>query len=39
MSIRIRKSNICILGMVVGIGLIGLLPVLHNLDLFGYRLF
>jgi hypothetical protein len=39
MSFKIRKSNICIIGMVIGIGLISLLPVLHNLGLFGYSLF
>jgi len=39
MSLKIRKSNICIIGMVIGIGLIGLLPVLHSLGVFGYSLF
>lgn len=32
-------KNIYVLGMVIGIGLIGMLPVLHNLGLFGYSLF
>jgi len=39
MSFKVKKSNICMIGMVIGIGLIGLLPVLHDLSLFGYSLF
>jgi hypothetical protein len=37
MSFKIRKSSICIVGMVVGIGLIALLPVLFELGVIGYR--
>jgi hypothetical protein len=28
MSFKVTKSNVCVIGMLVGIGLIGLLPVL-----------
>jgi hypothetical protein len=33
MSFKVTKSNICVIGMLVGIGLIGLLPVLSALDI------
>jgi hypothetical protein len=39
MSFKVTKSKIYMIGMVIGIGLIGMLPVLHNLGLFGYSLF
>jgi hypothetical protein len=32
-------KHLCMIGMVIGIGLIGLLPVLHDLSLFGYSQF
>jgi hypothetical protein len=30
MSFKVTKFNICVIGMLVGIGLIGLLPVMHE---------
>jgi hypothetical protein len=39
MSFKVTKSKICMIGMVVGIGLIGLLPVLTALDVIGYKPF
>ena len=36
MSFKVTKSKICMIGMVVGIGLIGLLPVLTTLGVIGY---
>jgi len=39
MSLKITKYNICLIGMVLGIGLIGLLPVLHGMGVLSYRLF
>jgi hypothetical protein len=38
MSLKVTKSNICMIGMLIGIGLIGLLPVLHDVGFFGYNL-
>ena len=38
MSFKVTKSNICIIGMVVGIGLIASLPLLHRLGVFAYGL-
>ncbi len=37
MSFKVRKSNICIIGMLVGIGLIGLLPVLSAAGFIVYK--
>jgi hypothetical protein len=39
MSLRITKFNICVIGMLIGIGLIGSLPLLHKLGAIGYSLF
>jgi hypothetical protein len=39
MSFKVTKSNICIIGMLIGIGLIGSLPLLHKLGAIGYSLF
>jgi hypothetical protein len=33
MSFKVTKSKICIIGMLVGIGLIGLLPVLSAMNI------
>ena len=37
MSFKVTESKICMIGMVVGIGLIGLLPVLTALGVIGYK--
>jgi hypothetical protein len=37
MSLKVTKSNICIIGMVIGIGLIGLLPVLSAAGIIAYK--
>ena len=39
MSLKVTKSKICITGMLVGIGLIGLLPVLSEAGLIVYKQF
>jgi hypothetical protein len=30
MSLKITKSNMCVIGMLIGIGLVGLVSVLHE---------
>jgi hypothetical protein len=39
MLLKVTKSNICIIGMLVGIGLIGLIPVLSEVGLIAYQPF
>jgi hypothetical protein len=33
MSFKLTKFNICVIGMLIGIGLIGVLPVMHGFGL------
>lgn len=37
MSLKVTKSKICMIGMLVGIGLIGLLPVLTAAGIIAYK--